>query len=133
MLVAQSLLLRRLTSQVVSTPSKDLSLAWLALTVPYLLSRIQPVLYNIFQYCGDSPFSFPRRLPIPPIPHGTNSNYLLHGGPDRTRTCNQRIMSPLRCQLRHKPLQSCDRASYRKLWLRTFGCTKTALPRGFLN
>jgi len=63
------LLLRKLISQVVSTPSKDLSLAWLALTVPYLLSRIQPIIRYRFLYKGDSLYSFPLRLPIPPVAH----------------------------------------------------------------
>ena len=59
------LLLRRFTSQVVSTPSKDLSLAWLALN-PRSLSRIQPIIRYTFLYKGDSLYGFPLCL------HSTN-------------------------------------------------------------
>ena len=69
------LLLRRLTSQVVSTPSKDLSLAWLALNFLIVSAEFNRLFDIHFCIKGTHSTAFPC---VFPFHHSAISNLLLH-------------------------------------------------------
>ena len=63
------LLLRRLTSQVVSTPSLGLPNAWLALRVPHTSAEFNHLFDTHFCVKGTPLYDSPLCLPIPPQRH----------------------------------------------------------------